>query len=170
MKMRDVLASPGAVHSVPVERLGRHDSLGVLLQEAQLIDLRMDALTRRAGLIFDLRVALEIRDANTGVLVVDDVERLSWAGEGPTEPLIAWSVDGAALERGLGSITISLGLWPAPGGELTIVGTSGVFVAGNVPHLADVPPDYTETDRPGLEGLIADWESEFTPFTASVLA
>jgi hypothetical protein len=48
------------------------------LQEAQLLDVRFDALRSTVGLLFDLRMALQLREPNTGVLVVSGVRELSW--------------------------------------------------------------------------------------------
>jgi hypothetical protein len=50
----------------------------VSLMESQLIDVRFDPLASSAGLLFDLRQAIQLRLANTGVLIVRDVERLTW--------------------------------------------------------------------------------------------
>ncbi len=48
------------------------------LQEAQLLDVRLNALRLTVGLLFELRLALQLRESNTGVLVARGVCMLSW--------------------------------------------------------------------------------------------
>ncbi|HEX2050729.1 MAG TPA: hypothetical protein VHJ34_08875 [Actinomycetota bacterium] len=51
---------------------------GASLMESRLIGVRFDAVASIAGLLFDLRQAIQLRLANTGVLIVRGVERLTW--------------------------------------------------------------------------------------------
>ncbi|MFK4299250.1 hypothetical protein ABH924_004431 [Arthrobacter sp. GAS37] len=55
------------------------------LEEAQVLDIRFDALAGIAGILFDLRQALQLREANTGVLVAHRVHGLTRAGPGRAE-------------------------------------------------------------------------------------
>jgi hypothetical protein len=48
------------------------------LQEVQLLDVRFDALRCTAGPLFERRPALQLRTANTGVLVAHGVRELAW--------------------------------------------------------------------------------------------
>ena len=48
------------------------------LVESQLLGVRFEALTNAIGLLFDLRQALQLRSANTGVLIVNEVEQFQW--------------------------------------------------------------------------------------------
>ncbi|WP_369745608.1 hypothetical protein [Paenarthrobacter sp. AMU7] len=138
------------------------------LQEAQLLDIRFDALSQTVGLLFELRVALQLRDTNTGVLVAHGVTELSWSGRSITD-LTAWTVDGSHphLERGL--FSLELGMWPAPGAQLKLEAESAAFFAIDVPGLSEAPPDYTETDRTKIGAEIAGWESPFRTVHASFL-
>lgn len=65
------------------------------LQEAQLLALRFDAVTGTAALLFELRVALQMREGNTGVLAATDVRRLVWSGAERPMPFTAWTVGGS---------------------------------------------------------------------------
>ena len=117
------------------------------LQEAQVADVRFDALTRVVGIIFELRQALQLREANTGVLIAHGVRELSWSGSKRDEGLSAWPI-GSSVPRTTGRLfSLSLGMWPAPGAELSLTAESASFFVGDVPGLADTPPDYTCGDR-----------------------
>lgn len=63
------------------------------LQEAQVAGVRFDALTRVVGIIFERRQALQLREANTGVLIAHGVWELSWSGSKRDEGLSAWPID-----------------------------------------------------------------------------
>lgn len=135
------------------------------LQEAQLLDIRFDALTRTVGLLFELRVALQLRDTNTGVLVANGVSELSWTARSSTG-LTAWTVGRSRphLDRGL--FRLDLNLWPAPGAELKLEAESAAFFAVDVPGLPEAPPDYSDPDRMKIKAEIAAWESPFEPVHA----
>jgi len=66
MKIKDLLLpSPGlrAYAAAPeMDPLTEEDAL----QEAQLLDVRFDALSLTVGLLFELRMAQQLREANTG--------------------------------------------------------------------------------------------------------
>lgn len=50
------------------------------LQDAQVLDVRFDALSGVVGILFELRRALQLQEANTGVLVGQRVRELRWSG------------------------------------------------------------------------------------------
>lgn len=137
------------------------------LQEAQLIDVRFDAVTRRAALLFDLRVALQLREADTGVLVIREVEGLSWSAPRQLGDLIAWSV-GSSVARSLGGLfELSLSMWPHPGSDVVVRGAGAFFVSGDAVGIGQIPPDYTINDRESVRGRIPGWDSEFAPHSAT---
>jgi hypothetical protein len=122
------------------------------LQEAQLLALRFDLVTSTAALLFELRVALQMRQGNTGVLVATDVRRLVWSGAERLTPLTAWTVGGsvAGIEDSL--LRLDLGLWPAPGAQFEMVAGAAAFFVGDVPGLGELPPDYVEDDEQTIRG------------------
>lgn len=135
------------------------------LQEAQLLGVRFDALALTVGLLFELRLALQLREANTGVLTASGVRELSWSGPSRADDLTAWSI-GASTPRAEGGVfSLTLGMWPAPGAQLIVVAESAAFFTGDVVGLDEIPPDYSAGVRDGLAG----WDSDFIPVHAVFL-
>lgn len=138
------------------------------LQEAQLLDVRFDALRSTAGLLFELRTALQLREANTGVLILRGVRRLQWTS-GPRETeRTAWTVGGSVVTSTDRLFGLELGLWPAPGAQLTFSADGAEFFAGDVPGL-DRIPDYLDDDELTIRSQLASWQSEFEPVSAVFL-
>jgi hypothetical protein len=138
------------------------------LQEAQLLDVRFDTLSSTVGLLFELRSALQLREGNTGVLLARGVRELSWsAGQRPTART-AWTVGGSVTSNAGRLFGLKLGMWPAPGAQLSLVAESASFFAGDVPGL-DRIPDYVDDDEATIRAQLAGWHSEFTPVHAVFL-
>ena len=138
------------------------------LQEAQLLDVRFDALRSTVGLLFELRTALQLREANTGVLVARGVRELSWStgGRSPA-PRFAWVVAGSTIGAAVQLFELRLaGL--RPGAGLGLVAESAAFFAGDVPGL-DRIPDYVSDDESTVRANLASWRSKFTPVHAVFL-
>lgn len=118
------------------------------------------------GVIFELRQALQIQEANTGVLVVRGVRTLAWDGPARETMVTAWSV-GSSVPRVRDRLfELSLVLWPHPGARLTLTAETAEFVVGDVPGLGEVPPDYSERDRIALRDEVACWSSPVEPVSA----
>lgn len=150
---------PGRSHRSPdVDPFTERDAL----QEAQLLALRFDAVTGTAALLFELRVALQMREGNTGVLVATDVRRLVWSGAERPAPLTAWTVGGSVVGVEDSLLRLDLGLWPAPGAQLELVAGAAVFFAGDVPGLGESPPDYVEDDEQTIRAGLAGWDSHIS--------
>lgn len=139
------------------------------LQEAQLLGVKFDALSGVAGLLFELRVALQLRETNTGVLIARGVRELRWSGSSRDTPLTAWTVGGSEPQSMAGLFGLQLGMWPAPGAQLSLKAQSAAFFAGDVPGLTEAPPNYSNHDRATLGPLVAGWESSFEPISAVFL-
>lgn len=138
------------------------------LQEAQLLDVRVDTLRSTAALLFELRTALQLREANTGVLIARGVRTLVWsAGPRDTERT-AWIVGGSTITSTDRLFGLELGLWPAPGSQLIIAAESAAFFAGDVPGL-DRIPDYLDDDEETIRTQLASWQSPFEPVSAVFL-
>jgi hypothetical protein len=135
------------------------------LQEAQLLDVRFDALRLTAGLLFELRSALQLREANTGVLILRGVRTLTWTSGPRDTERTAWSVGGSTVTRTDGLFGLEMGLWPAPGAAyVTLSSESAAFFAGDVPGLDGIP-DYGD-DEVTIRAHLASWRSTFEPFSA----
>ena len=138
------------------------------LQEAQLLDVRFDALRSTLGLLFELRTALQLRETNTGVLVARGVRELEWSAGQRSTPKTAWTVGGSVVTNADRLFRLELGMWPAPGAQLRVVAGSAAFFAGDVPGL-DRIPDYVSDDEATIRANLADWRSEFMPVHAVFL-
>lgn len=165
MRLRDLLTGNvmGALVGSPeVDPLTERDAL----QEARLNEVIFDAVNRRAALLFDLRGALQLRMADTGLVVLGGVEGLSWNSKWRRTTRTAWNVVGSlpANEDGV----INLRLFFFPDGELTVVARSAAFYAGDVPGLPDVPPDFADGDEAVAVGM-ASLDSPFEPTQATVI-
>lgn len=139
------------------------------LQETQVLDVRFDALAGVAGILFELRQALQLREANTGVLVAQGVRELAWSGPSRATPLTAWSVGSSTPQVKGQLLGLSLIMWPHPGAQLSLTAESAAFFVGDVPGLLEGPPDYTDSDRAALGHEVACWDSPFEPVSAVFL-
>ncbi len=138
------------------------------LQEAQLLDVRFDALRSTLGLLFELRTALQRREANTGVLVARGVRELSWSAGQRATPRTAWTVGGSVTSNADRLFSLDLGMWPPPGAQLRVVSESAAFFAGDVPGLEGIP-DYGSDDEAEIRANLAAWSAEFVPVHAVFL-
>lgn len=138
------------------------------LQEAQLLDVRFDAIRSTAGVLFELRTALQLREANTGVLILRGVRALAWTSGSRETERTAWTVGGSVVTSRDRLFGLELGLWPAPGAQLTLVSESAAFLVGDVPGL-DRIPDYLNDDEVTIRAQLASWQSELEPVSAVFL-
>jgi hypothetical protein len=139
------------------------------LQEAQLLDVRFDAMSGIIAVLFELRLALQLREGNTGVLVARGVRELSWEGRQRSAALTAWSVGSSSPSAENGLFGLSLVMWPHPGARLSLIAEAAAFYAGDVPGLPEVPPDYGQGDRRAVFSEVANWSSPFEPTSAVFL-
>lgn len=136
------------------------------LQEAQLLDVRFDALRSTVGLLFELRMALQLREANTGVLIARGVRDLSWTAGARSTDRTAWVVLGSAPEAR--DRLFGLSLLTRPKGELTLLAESAAFFVGDAAGL-DIIPDYGTDDEAIVQANLAGWRSDFAPMHAVFL-
>ena len=150
------VATPSGLDPLGMDPLGDAD----VLQEAQLLGVQTDAVRGVAGLLFEMRTALQIRQGDTAVLILRGVRDVTWSAPPRPTELTAWTVDGSTFEREAGLLRVSMSMWPSPGADLTVVATSAEFVVGDVKGLEHAPPDYTDGS---IDGKIATWNSVMTP-------
>ncbi len=149
--------SPGASSQPDVNPLTESDAL----QEAQLLAVKFEAVAATASLLFELRVALHLRETNAGVLTARGVRRFVWSGPERTTARTAWTVGGSTVHVDDGLFSMELGLWPGPGAQVELVAESAAFFAGDVPGLDDVPPNYVEDDEETICSNLPNWDSPF---------
>ncbi len=160
----DPAHAAGVVGALPEANPFREDGA---LQEAQLLDIRFDALAGVVAILFELRQSLQFWESDTAVLVARYVSKLVWSGPRRSSALLALPVMGSTSSTEGGSFKLKLDVWLGTGAELSLVAGNAAFYTGNVLGLADTPPDYTENDRSRLIGQIPAWESLFEPTGAS---
>ena len=137
------------------------------LQEAQLLDVRLDALHLTVGLLFELRMALELREGNTGVLVAHGVRELSWTAGPRTTDITAWPVGGSVVRNENRLLRLEMGMWIDA--QLKLVAESAAFFSGDVPGLDETPPDYGQDDEATIRANLAGGYSAFVPLHAVFL-
>lgn len=167
MKIKDLMLPDPRLRgsgSVPdADPLTEEDAL----QEAQLLDLRFDTKAGVAGLLFELRVALQLRSANTGVMILSGMRELAWSAASRETALTAWSIGSSAPWANNRLFGLRLDMSPGSGARLSLTAQSAAFFLGNVPGLAQAPPDYGELDRARVDAELAGWESPFELISAS---
>jgi hypothetical protein len=117
-----------------------------------------------AGLLFDLRVAEQLRMANTGLVVLWGVEVLQWRAEPRTTPRTSWNVASSVPSNKDGSVNLRLVFFPSA--EMNVLARSAAFFAGDVPDLPDAPPDFAGRDDEVAAGM-ASMDSLFEAIQAT---
>lgn len=165
MTPRDLIAGApvtAMVGSPEMDPLTEEDAL----REAQLDEVLFDAVNMRAGLLFDLRVALQLRMAYTGLIVLTGVEAFSWRAERRLTKRGAWNVDASRPDNKDGLVNLRLIFFPSA--ELAVTARGAAFFAGDVPGLPDAPPDFGGSDEEVAAGM-ASMDSPFEPTQATFI-
>lgn len=136
------------------------------LQDARLNEVLFDAVNMRAGLLFDLRGAMQLRMAYTGLIVLTGVEAFSWQAERRSTKRFSWGVDSSRPSNKDGVVNLRLVFYG--GAELTVVARGAAFFAGDVPGLPDAPPDFAGSDAEVAAGM-ASMDSVFDPTQATFI-
>lgn len=161
MLLEDLLVGPMKVGGVPeMDALTESGAL----QESQLLDVRVCALTSTVALLFDLRTALQLRDANTAVIVARGVREFLWSAERRETARTAWNVIGSEPARG-DLFSLSLAFFPRA--RLQLASETAEFYVGDVPGLDPAPPDYGIDDEARIKAGLAAWGSIFEPAQAA---
>jgi hypothetical protein len=130
------------------------------LDEAQLLEFRLDAVRSVAWLLFDCRGALQIRAGNTAILAAHAVTICSWRAA-PRTRYTAWTVVGSEPRMVRDGWSLSLAF--VPDGRLELEAQAAEVFVGDVPGCDEAPPDYGVADDETLRSRLAGWHSEFTP-------
>lgn len=131
------------------------------LAETQVLSVHFDALTLTLALLFEMRMALQLRESNTGLLVARGVRQFHWTSDARATGKTAWNVIGSTPAADGGLFSLQLLIWPKA--DMAIYAESAAFYAGDVPGLDGAPPNYVEDDDQTVRSQIAGWRSEFTP-------
>lgn len=163
MNISDLVASPTltSTTSLHVDPTLDTDAL----QEAQLIGLQLDARLGVLALIFDMRVAISLRQGNTGLLVVRGARQIVWEAESRSTTSTAWNVMSSSTVWQQGGLKFDLQLWPDA--ILSALGDSAQYFALDAKGIGLVPPDYTTADEPSIKEQIAHWHTDATVVAVS---
>ena len=133
---------------------------------APLVEAVFDAVNMRVGLLFDLRVAEQLRMANTGLIVLGGVEAFEWRAERRRTARTSWNVDASVPANKDGVVNLRLIFFPSA--DLTVAARSAAFFAGDVPGLPEAPPDFAGGDAEVAAGM-ASMDSPFEPTQATFI-
>lgn len=136
------------------------------LMEAQVLDVRLDTMRGRVAVLLELRLALHLREGNTGLLLGEGVTAFEWDAAPRDTARTAWSVVGSVAHAVNGILEIRLGMLPRA--ELLLRAKSAAFYSGDVPGLLEIP-DYGEASESELSSKLPQWASNFSPFHAVFL-
>lgn len=137
------------------------------LQEAALVDVRFDVIELAVGLLFDLRVALQLREGNVGLVIARGVQHLEWVRHHQRPGRIWHAVTGSVPDNRDGHFGLRLGL--VPDAELRVAAQAAEFYVGDVPGLDEAPPDFVQDSDAVIRAGIPSWDSIFVPGFATFL-
>ena len=135
------------------------------LQEVGLLDCRMCPLTGRAGLLLDMRTALQYRTGNAALLVVRGLHSFQWSEEPFERTLTAFTIMSSAPATSRRLWQMRIGLFPD--GELSVSGKAADFHLLDVDGTLEAPPDYSERTLNEVRKDLPWWGSECTVLQSS---
>lgn len=138
--------SHGPTEAPEMDPLGEQDAL----QEAQLVEVMFDPITRHLGLLFDLRQALQLRLGNTGFMTFEGMQQVSWSCAHRATPRSAWTVVGSVPDVQERSVKIEL--FFVPDGELQALGLGATFYVGEVCPRSRQSPQMCSSEFPRVLG------------------
>jgi hypothetical protein len=162
----DLIWTPSQEPGIPgpdVDPLIENDAL----QEAQLLDLRVHALSSTVGLLFELRTALQFEYGNAAVLIVRGLQASNWRAVQRSREGTAWSVVGSAVCMRCGLLDLNITF--SPSSSIEILGTSAEFYVLDVPEIGETPPDYCSDGEERIRSGLPGWGSSFSILQASYL-
>jgi hypothetical protein len=138
------------------------------LQESDLVDAKFDLFGDSLAMLFDLRVSLGFRMANTAVLVMRQVLHLELSSKEPPGPeRIAHLVMSSNPDVQDRLFTFTLGC--LGGWSLNAIATSAEFFVGDIPNLPETPPDFSEGDAETVAAGMPSWDASFHPMWATFI-
>ncbi|MEU5314788.1 hypothetical protein [Streptomyces sp. NPDC021562] len=135
------------------------------LQEVGLIDCRMCPLTGRAGLLLDMRTALQYRTGNAALLVVRGLQSFQWSEEPQERTLIAFTIMSSTPATSRRIWQMRMGLFPD--GELSVSGKAADFHLLEIDEIPEAPPLYSERTLNEVRKDLPWWDSECTVLQSS---
>ena len=126
--------------------------------ECSIVGLRFDVVRNRVGAILDLKNSLQLDpNSNTGVIVFDNVENLSWNGARTDLPFIARVVVGSTPSVSEGRYELIMSCSGAA--RLVLQGSGAVFFRGTAPGMDAAPPDFGSASVTEVVEGIQSWDT-----------
>jgi hypothetical protein len=139
------------------------------LQEADLVDVRFDALSASLVLLLDLRTSLQYHLANTAVLALRGLAELHWTShDGRGSRRMAHNVMSSKPGVEYGRVTLEVVC--LNGWRLWATASAGEFYVGDIPGLSEAQPNFVTDDEKTILAGMPDWESPFIPKSATFLS
>ncbi|WP_370614484.1 hypothetical protein [Mumia sp. Pv 4-285] len=135
------------------------------MEEAQLLDVRIDALRRTVGLLFELRVAMNLRHSDVAVVIAHGVRDFAFEPHRWYPKLTAWSVGIWTPSASNEYFNLEFGM--DPDADCRLVADRACFYGVEVPGLPANPPDYTTYDDDLIRSGLPSWQSQFTLVNAT---
>ncbi|MFD4539041.1 hypothetical protein [Streptomyces bauhiniae] len=154
-------ANDGSAQPISWDALREPDAL----QEASLLDCRVCPLTGRAGLLLDMRTALQYRTGNAALLIVRGLRSFQWSEEAFERELLPFAVMTSAPTVAKRMWRMDLGLFPD--GELSVEGKAADFFLLDAHGIPEAPPSYSDHHLAQVKSDLPWWESACTVLESS---
>lgn len=128
------------------------------LQEVGLLDCRVCPLTGRAGLLLDMRTALQYRTGNAALLTISGLRSFQWREVPPALELMSFTIMSSTPLASNGVCRMDIGLHPD--GQLSISGGQAGFYLLEASGLPEGLPDYTDRSLGEVRRYLPWWNSE----------
>lgn len=129
------------------------------LLEAQIIEIRYDAIRSALGVILEMRLAERIGEASTALLTASGLTDFSWKQVDREDGNTAWTIIGS-VPKNVGPI-LSLELIASPSASLSFTAQRAAFYSVRIGELENAaPPDYVDQDMAEIRNGVARWSSE----------
>lgn len=128
-----------------------------VLAETQVVGVISVPGADVAGLLLDLRTALQLDEGNAGLLVARGGALIEADASGVGVPPQALPVVASSTFQDRGRATVRLATHPA--GSFTVGGAKLSFHVLDVSSIPDVPPDYTDPDWSWTSDQLPQWGS-----------
>jgi hypothetical protein len=153
--------------STGFDELGVDDPLveETALLEVQILGIRLDALTRQAGVLLEFRQSLQPFPGNTGVLIAQGVTFSRWSAPDPTAPPVACPIVGWRVVESAGALVATAAFSRL--GEFSVAAESWTFVHGDVNGLGPISVDYGDHGPATIREHVADWDREMNVIAVS---
>lgn len=138
-----------------------------IFEEAELTDIRIDALHCTVGVLFEIRTSWLPHDLgdgtlNCGLMMLRNTTGVDWsaAPTGRPNPHV-WAVNSCVVGFSPGQISLNFPLGIIGGMDLRLSAQSVEFHVGKQRDLPAQRPSYV--DHIDVTGLVPGWDLDFTP-------